>query len=1039
MRLLSLALEGLWWRRATSLMLLLVAACTTAAAAAAPSYAASAQDAVVRAAVDRAPVGADGTGIEVTALQTGRPSTAVLRSAVDDAFTGAAHTAYPTVVMQLSTVQRPAIERPGGTQRITLTSRDGLCDALRLLAGSCLSEQDRTGVVLEDAVARAHHLLVGQTFAVAPLGGGDPLTLHVRGIAVRSRPTAAYWFGGTPDVSQYTLAAWVPAAYFSASTVQPVDGVVASADLALDRSTMHQRTAEPILTSLAGAVRRLHDSGMTDPADVTSSAQEVVRAGERGGARLMLPIVVVIAELLALGWFLLHTLISGSVEGRGAEVALSKVRGMSAGGTLVLVLLEPAMLLAAAVPLGVLIAAAIEHRLAPAILGTSVDIRVGWISWAAAAVAAAGGLIAAFAASIGVLRRPVLEQWRRTTRPGTRRSVVAEVVVVVLAVAGIAQLRLSGSLAVGTASGIAILAPMLLIVAGALVASRAVVLLARLGFRPTRGTGAVSAFVGLRQLARRPAGRRTFGVLVVAVAMAMYGVSSADVLAQNRDDRALTDVGAPTVVHIAPDGRTDGRIRSVDPTGRVLTAVAEAPIGVGTQYSGFDTTSSAGDSPSVLVVDPRTFGTVAYWRRDFGSSPLAALLRPLSAPAPVVPVITGTRMALSISTPRVQALLGLAADLTDAGGQPHTVRLGALTPGTRTYTADVGFCADGCRFRRIYLTRPLDQLGALVVGFTIRSIQVTGGSGAPVQPSLARVVWSPLNPYPAASVTPAERVSVEPDGVHVAISVVGQPGDGAAGFGVAAGARTTAPAVVAAALTGGYSAVTVQTPDGDTFSLRRSGTVTVVPRLGNAGVLLPRAWVEAESPSGYSHLLENQIWIGRDAPPHVVDRLRAAGVHVLSVETAAGRASALASNGPGFATPFTIAGGVTAVLLATAAVVLGIALLARRRVFELSAMRALGIRKRSLRGSVLVEQGFLAVFATICGLVLALAGVQLALPALPAYVDDPPYPAFLVHQPLGTLALVGAAIVALLLAAVAVTAAVLDRRTSVSALREAEQ
>ena len=1039
MRLLSLALEGLWWRRATSLMLLLVAACTTAAAAAAPSYAESAQDAVVRAAVDRAPVGSDGTGIEVTALQTGRPSTAVLRSAVDEAFTGAAHTAYPTVVMQLSTVQRPAIERPGGIQRITMTSRDGLCAALRLLAGSCLSETDPTGVVLEDAVARANHLRVGQRFAVTALGGGKPLTQRVRGIAVRSRPTAAYWFGSTPDVSQYTLAVWVPVAYFTASRVQPVDGVAASADLALDRSTMHQRTAEPLLTSLAGAVRRLHDSGMTNPADVTSSAQEVVRGGERGGARLMLPIVVVIAELLALGWFLLHTLISGSVEGRGAEVALSKVRGMSGRGTLMLVLLEPAILLGAAIPLGVLIAAAIEHRLVPGILGTSVDIRVGWISWAAAAVAAAGGLIAASAASVRVLRRPVLEQWRRTTRPGSRRSVVAEVVVVVLAAAGIVQLRLSGSLAVGTASGIAILAPMLLIVAGALVASRVVVLLARLGFRPTRGTGAVSAFVGLRQLARRPAGRRTFGVLVVAVAMAAYGVSSADVLEQNRNDRALTDVGAPTVLHIAPDLRTDQRIRSVDPTGRALTAVSEGPVGVGTEYTDFDTTSAPSDSPSVLVVDPRTFGAVAYWRDDFGSARLAALLRPLSAPAPAVPMITGRRVALSISTPKVPAPLGLAADLTDAAGQPHTVRLGELTPGTTTYAADVGFCADGCRLRRIYLTRPLDQLGVLVVGFTIHSIRVTGTGGSLVQPSLAQVVWSPLNPFPAASVSPAERVSVEPDGVRVAISVTGQPNDGVAGFGIAAGARTTAPALVAAGLTGGASTVTVQTPDGDAFSVAPSGTVAVIPRLGDGGVVVARDWIEAESPSGYSHLLADQIWIGRDAPPHVVDRLRAAGVHVLSVETSAGRASALASTGPGFATPFTIAGGVTAVLLATATVVLGIALLARRRVFELSAMRALGIRTRSLRGSVLVEQGFLVVFATICGLVLALAGVQLALPALPAYVDDPPYPAFLVHQPVGTVVLVGAAIVALLLAAVAVTAAVLDRRTSVSALREAEQ
>jgi hypothetical protein len=318
-------------------------------------------------------------------------------------------------------------------------------------------------------------------------------------------------------------------------------------------------------------------------------------------------------------------------------------------------------------------------------------------------------------------------------------------------------------------------------------------------------------------------------------------------------------------------------------------------------------------------------------------------------------------------------------------------------------------------------------------------MRVTSGAAPLLQPTLTDVRWSPLNPTPTGNLTAAEKVAVEPDGLRVTISVTGQPGEDAPGFGVVAGARTAPPALVAAHLTGGSTDVTVQTPDGATFSVNRSGDVAVVPRLGDAGVVLARDWVEAVSPSGYSELLENQIWVGRDAPRDVIDRLRAAGVRVLSVETATRRASALASTGPAFATPFTIAGGVTAVLLATAAVVLGIALLARRRVFELSAMRALGIRTRSLRGSVLVEQGALIVAATICGLVLALASVQLVLPALPAYVDDPPYPAFLVHQPVGTLALVGAAIAALLLVAVAVTAVVLNRRTSVSALREAEQ
>ncbi|MDH2444068.1 ABC transporter permease [Amnibacterium sp. CER49] len=1038
MRLLSLALEGLWWRRATSVMLLVVAACTAAAAAAAPSYAASASDAVLRAAVARAPTGGDGTGIEVLALQSGAVSTSALESAVHDAFTGAAGTAYPRAVLQLSAVQRPAVQRPGGVQRIALDSRSGLCGELRVLEGSCVSETDRTGVVVERAVARALHLAVGAKVAVAPFRGGRPIPLHVRGIAVRRDAAAPYWFGSTPDVGQVTLAAWTPASYFSAFRVEPVDGVTASAELALDRSVVHVDTAGPMLKAVGAAVRRLQDGGATSRPDVTSALERVVQSGTAAGSRLMLPIVVVIAELLALGWYLLHALVSGSVEGRGAEVALSKVRGMSASGTLVLVLLEPALLLGAAIPLGVLLAAAGERWLAPAVLGAGVDIRIGWLSWAAALVAAAGGLIAAAAASAAVLRRPVLEQWRRTSRAGSRRSAVVEIVLVALAAAGITQLELSGSLAAGSGGGIAILAPMLLIVAGALVASRLVVLLARLGFGPTRGTGAVSAFVGLRQLARRPAGRRTFGVLVVAVAMAAYGVSSAAVLAQNRDERALTDVGAATVLHIAPDPRTDARIRSVDPTGRALTGVAQADIGLASDYSGFGTAPSANGSPSVLVVDPRTFGAVAYWRDDFGSATLPALLKPLSAAAPRIAVITGTRMTLSITTPHDPGLLGLAADLTDIRGAPITARLGVLKRGTEDYTADVKGCAGGCRLRRIYLTRPIDQIGALVIDFTIRSVHVTG-AGSSAQPTLDGIGWSPLNPTPVGSITAAEKVTAEPDGLRIAVSVVGAPSETAPGFGVVAGTGPHPPALVAAHLTGGSSDATVQTPDGDAFQVQRHGVVEVLPRAGDAGVVLARDWVEAASPSGYSHLLENQIWVGRDAPSGIVDRLRAAGVRVLSVETAADRASTLASTGPAFATPFTVAGGAAAVLLAVAAVVLGITLLARRRVFELSAMRALGIRTRSLRGSLLVEQGALIVTATVFGLVLAVAGVQLALPALPAYVDDPAYPAFLVHQPLGTLVGVGAAIAALLLVAVAATAVVLERRTSVGALREAEQ
>ena len=503
----------------------------------------------------------------------------------------------------------------------------------------------------------------------------------------------------------------------------------ATAELAVDRRAVHASSVDGLSRSVDAAVARL-EADASRPV-VTTAVEEVVSNGLAGGSRLIIPIAVTIAEFLALGWYLLHTLMGGAAEARGSEVALSKVRGLTGGRTLLLILLEPVLLLIAAVPIGVLLAALAEHALVPGVLGTGTEVRIGWTSWAAGAGAAGGGLVAAAAASAAVFRRPALEQWRRTTRSAPRRGVVIEVAVVVLAVAGIVQLRFSGALGGTTANGIAVLAPMLLLLAGALVASRLVVLLARLGFGPTRATGAVATFVGLRQLVRRPAGRRTFGVLVVAVALAVYALSSTAVTAQNREERALTDVGAPTVLHIRTDPRTEQRIHSVDRTGRTVTAVAEVPIDVATASGPFDAGPSSA-SPSMLVVDPSEFGSVAYWRRDFGSSSLTRLLEPLTAAPPRTPQVLGTSIAMVVTARTASRDIALAVDLVDRRGAPITATFGRLRNGTATYTAAVAGCADGCDLRRIYVTRPSGELSLLTARFTVQDLQVLDhGTGQP--------------------------------------------------------------------------------------------------------------------------------------------------------------------------------------------------------------------------------------------------------------------------------------------------------------------
>jgi len=1035
--LLRLAFGGLWWRRAISVILLLVASVTTAAAAAAPSYADSARDAVLQVALRRAPVGSLGTGVEVTAGQSGKPSVAGLQAVVRSAFSGAVKEAYPRPIIQLSVTQRVAAHGSGGLEQIALLARDGVCGALRVLAGACVNATDPFGVVVDARLAAEHRLRVGSTLHAVPLRGGLTTTaLHVRGIATRASATDPYWFGVSMAGPADVLPVWAPASYFSALRVESGDGVVAAADLVLDRSAVHVRSIGPLEDKIDAAVRRLE----TDPSrpTVTTRVQQVVDRGLRAGSRLGVPIAVAIAELLALGWYLLHALIGGSVEGRGAEVALGKVRGLSPRQTLLLVLLEPALLLAVAVPLGVLVAAVLEGWLVPIVLGRTTDVEIGWASWLAAGAAAAGGLLAAAAASRAVFRRPVLEQWRGSARAPYRSGVVVEVVVVVLAVVGIVQLELSGASGSGSGNGLAVLAPMLLIVAGALVASRLVVELARLGFRATRASGAVAAFVGLRQLVRRPAGRRTFGVLVVATALAVYGVSSAAVLAQNRDQRALTDVGAATVVHIVPDPATDQRIAKARAT-LVVTPVSQAPIQLAAASGVFGGASASG-SPSVLVVDPATFGSVAYWRHDFGSAALPVLMKGLEAPAPVSPTITGTSIELDITAATVPPSFSLSVDLTDRRGAAITASLGTLAEGSRTYTAAIRGCAAGCALRRIYVNRPADQLAPFVAGFTVQDIRGRLDEHAfALQPAVTGVAWSPLNPTPDAQLSPAEAVRTGASGLTITIAASGLPSGSVPGFGAVAGAANRVPALLAADLTSGDAQVTAQTTAGTTFALDAAHRPTVIPRLGDAGVVIPRDWLAAASPSGDPELLADQLWIAADAPASTISRLRSAGITVTSIERADTLSTEFASEGPAFATALSIAMGFTAALLGIAAVVLGLGLLARRRVFELSAMRALGVRTASLIGSVLVEQAVVILAAAVCGLLLALLSVQMTLPALPAYADDPQYPAFVVDQPLGLLLLVTAAVAALQLVAVTATAVALTRSVSVTRLREAEQ
>jgi ABC-type antimicrobial peptide transport system permease subunit len=148
---------------------------------------------------------------------------------------------------------------------------------------------------------------------------------------------------------------------------------------------------------------------------------------------------------------------------------------------------------------------------------------------------------------------------------------------------------------------------------------------------------------------------------------------------------------------------------------------------------------------------------------------------------------------------------------------------------------------------------------------------------------------------------------------------------------------------------------------------------------------------------------------------------------------------ALDHSGPAFADGLFLVAAVAATVLALGATVLGGIITARRRAYELAALEAVGVSRRTLRRSTAAEQGILLGAGILVGLATGLGGSVLALPSTPFFVDDSVGPPTEHGLPYGLLALlVGALLVASVVTCLAV-ARFVSRQATAGRLREAQQ
>ncbi len=987
---LVLAIRALRWRAAVSLAVLLVAVLASGAATLGPLYSRSAQDSLV---LDRVAGTSTFTrSVAVTAelgaqpARAGQTLSAAQRAAADprlDRFFGPAQES-------LDTSTSFAI-RVAGHQRGTavVAWRSSMCTSVRFSVGRC--PRDGTEVAVSTTTATGLRLRPG-----SPIDVGLTLPAASRGATVVGVYDAVTATGPAFAVSSPAQStAENPAA---APDAQPpsLDLVLASRALLLgnlpDSGVTIYRTLRPgsvhvgdlaALTGVLGGVTRNVDLPDQPQYSVSSGMSGLVTAlaGER--ATVQRSALVVTAQLVLLSWFVLYLLVAATTEERAPEVAVAKLRGMGPRAVGRFVLAEPVVLLVLAAPLGLLLGLAADTALVRAGLDRQAQVRLDTPTGVAMVAAALGGLVACALAARRVLTVPVLAEMRRTggRRARVARTVAVDAVIVTVAVVGVLQARGNRS------DTLVLLVPALLAVAVGVPVARLVPVLAALEVRRTRRSPRIGAFLAARNLARRPTGSRLVVLLAVAVALAVFAVDGWDVAAGTRANVARQQVGAASVLHVAyePGPRLVEQVRAADPDGRSAMAAVQ---------------SAGGSTGALLAVDSARLGPVTAWDPAWARTSMSALtaaLHPAAAPPVqlVGPAVTvRTRYTPPGRGPGIA--WGLSLRVLGYDGTVSDVGLGTVGVGTSQLRARLpGDCLRRpCGVLRVTLGRPVTGGAAdgLPAQGTVELAGMADSTGHRPPPSAGppgtarwRVARSALG------VVDAQR---PPDAVLAAGSdpswFVAALGGGTAGdVGVESTAfpstvpvlaGSDAPANSYAAVPGavyasglGYGQLIVSPVDGR----------GVLPRVGTTGSMADMT-VLATQDSARGSDVDSQVWVAAGAPADLVTRLRDQGVRVLSTETLNARRAELGRDGVALSLRVLLVAAVAGLLLAATAVLTASLVAARRRSWELAAVRVLGARPRDLVTAGRREQLVLVVVGTALGTLAGLAGLGAVLSDLAA-------------------------------------------------------
>ena len=1002
-------LRALLHRAGTTAVIVLVALCAAAAATVGPTYYTAAKDSILEDSLRATNV----IGRSFQAVQQGAVQGTVdeLTSTVEgeiNRVVGGAAEADRLFGPQVRALETNAFFADGG-ENIGLVWREAVCDHIEFASGRCPDAERE--ITVSTSLARTKGWKIGDV--VRPAAGGK---LRIVGIHRPPPAPGDYWSGRA-------------ARYFPTELPSSIAGVAYDA-MFTDRSTIEgfpgnpqgsvivarpldiERVVPADTDRLVAVDKELATSTELRGAAVVTALEATMETVHESWSALAIPVIVVTAELLVLTWLLLFLVVTDAVEARGTEIALAKLRGYAGFRSLAFGLGEPVAVLAFALPAGAFVGWGLTALLSRALLREDTPVTLPALGWVAAAVATLGGIAAVLVAARSTLTRPVVEQWRRTGRRATDRGWVFDGIVLTGAVAGLAQLGLSGSIGSAKSSALALLVPGLLGLAVAVVASRLLPVACRALFGRTRGRGGLGAFLAVRHIARRPGGTRTTMILGTAMALATFSIAAWAIADANRSRVARLSVGAPTALSVVPPPgvRLGDVVDAVDPGGKEASAV----------YM-FD-----GGERTLVAVQPQRFAAVANW--DGGSAgDTGPLLERLHPPAPASVVLDGTEVRLRMRVDRLAPAGGeVTLDVVAAGGTaPTPVELGTVArAGTEvTLTGSLSGCP--CLLRDLQLSPPGGTAAQLRGDVTLTGIEVRGTAGwRAVDDALQADRWLDLQDQQV-------RIGAVPDGLRWSFFAIA----GVPPTLTTHDRPSSLPAVVAPPVARSGSSVIYSGLDAHDVELAVIGRTSTVPGAPLDGAIVDLEYA-TRAAFGNTAPATAEVWVDGDA-----DRIRRglidAGVAVIGSRTTADLDAQLSRQGPGLASVLFLADAAAAAILAALAAVLSLSAAARRRRYEYAALGATGATPRTLFTALALEQLVVVGFGAIVGIGAGLVAIAVAGASVPEFVVAPPAE-LLRHSPpvLLLVGVLGTAFAALLVAAVA-AAAMLLRSVSPEQLREA--